>query len=190
MHVRAVGVEDPHHLDANLVLAVIVEEQRFRAALALVVAGARTQRVDVAPVAFRLRVDAGIAVHFGRGGLEHLGPGALGQSEHVDGADHARLGGLHGVELVMDGGGRAGEVVDLVHLHVERKADVVAHQLEAVVVEQGGDVAPTPGEVVVHAQHVVALRQEPRAQVRTEEPRTARHHDALAQEPSFCCPMD
>ena len=52
------------------VLAVVVEEQGFGAALALVVAGARAQRVDVAPVAFRLRVDGRVAVDLGGGGLK------------------------------------------------------------------------------------------------------------------------
>jgi len=38
MHPRTVGVEDARHLDAQRVLAVVVEEQRLGAALALVVA--------------------------------------------------------------------------------------------------------------------------------------------------------
>ena len=39
VHARAVGVEDARDLDVDAVLAVVVEEQRFGAALALVVAG-------------------------------------------------------------------------------------------------------------------------------------------------------
>ena len=59
-----------------------------------------------------------------------LRAGALGQPEHVDRAVHAGLGRLHRVVLVVDRRGRAGEVVDLVDLDVERKGDVVAQQLE------------------------------------------------------------
>ena len=62
VHARAVGVEDARDLDLELVLAMIVEEQRLGAALALVVAGARTDRIDVAPVVLGLRVHRGIAV--------------------------------------------------------------------------------------------------------------------------------
>ena len=53
---------------------------------------------------------------------------------------HARLGGLHRIALVVDGRGRAGEVVDLVDLDIERKGDVVAHHLESGVAEQVLDV--------------------------------------------------
>jgi len=54
MHVRAVGVENARDLDAQLVLAVVVEEQGLGAALAFVVAGADAPmaRVHVAPVVF------------------------------------------------------------------------------------------------------------------------------------------
>jgi hypothetical protein len=41
VHARAVGVEDADDADIDLVLAVVVEEQRLGAALALVVARAR-----------------------------------------------------------------------------------------------------------------------------------------------------
>ena len=53
VHARAVGVEDARHLDRQLVLAAIVEEQRLGAALAFVVAGARADRIDVAPIVLR-----------------------------------------------------------------------------------------------------------------------------------------
>jgi len=40
MHPWAIGVEDPRDLDVEPVLAVIIEEQRFGAALALVIPAA------------------------------------------------------------------------------------------------------------------------------------------------------
>ena len=39
-------------------------------------------------------------------------------------------GGLHRVELVVDGRIRAGQVLDLIYLRVERKDEVMAQQLE------------------------------------------------------------
>ena len=53
---------------------------------------------------------------------------------------HAGLGRLHGIELVVDRRGRAGQIVDLVDLDIERKRHVVAHQLEVRVVEQMLDI--------------------------------------------------
>jgi len=72
VHARAVGVEDASDLDVHAVLAAVVKEQGFGAALALVVAGARADRVDLAPVAFGLRMDFGVAVDLAGGGLKDL----------------------------------------------------------------------------------------------------------------------
>jgi len=53
---------------------------------------------------------------------------------------HAGLGGLHRVVLVVDGRSRAGQVVDLVHLDVEREGHVVADEFEVRAVQQVLDV--------------------------------------------------
>ena len=118
------------HLGGQLVLAHVVEDQRLGAALALVVAGAQPDRIDVAPVVFALRMHRRIAVDFGGRGLQKLDLQPLGQPQHVDRADDAGLGRLHGIELIMDRRGRTGEIVDLVDLDIERKRDVVAQQFE------------------------------------------------------------
>ena len=170
------------------VLAVVVEEQRLGAALALVVAGARADRVDVAPVVLGLRVDLGVAVDLAGRGLEDLRLGPLGQAQHVDRAVHAGLGGLHRVVLVVDRRGRAGQVVDLVDLDVEREGDVVAHQLEVRVVQQVDDVVLGAGEEVVDAQHVVAVGQQAVAQVRAEEAGAAGDHDPFSNGVLHCFP--
>ena len=114
-----------------------------------------------------------IAVDLGGRGLQELDLQPLGQPQHIDRADHAGLGGLDGIELIMDRRGRAGEIVDLVDLDIERKRDVVAHQLERLMVEQMGDVAPRAGEKIVDAEHVVSGMQKPFAQMRAEKARAA-----------------
>ena len=109
-----------------------------------------------------------VAVHLGGGGLEDAHLEALGEPEHVDRAVHARLRRLHRVELVMDRGGGARQVVDPVHLDVERPGDVVAHELELRVAQQVLDVLPPGGEEVVHAKNLVPPRQQPLAEVRLD----------------------
>src|SRR6202012_775084 len=81
MHARAVGVEDARDADAQLVLAVIIEEQGRGAALAFVVASARTDRVDVAAIILGLRMDRRIAIDLGGRGLEYLRAHALGETQ-------------------------------------------------------------------------------------------------------------
>jgi hypothetical protein len=113
--------------------------------------------------------------------LEDLGLHPLGQAEHVDGAVHAGLGGLHRVELIVDRGCRAGQVVDLVDLDIERKGHVVAHQLEVRAFQQMGDVVLGPGEEVVETNHVVAFGEQTLAEVAAEEAGAAGNEDTFSQ---------
>ena len=55
----------------------------------------------------------------------------------------------------------------------------MAHQLEAGRAEQVGDVRPPAGEVVVDAEHLVALRDQPVAEMAAEKARSAGHQDTL-----------
>lgn len=73
MHARTIGIEYPGDLDAQLMLAVIVKEQRLCAALAFIIARPEADRIDIAPVVFGLRVNNRIAVDFRRGCLKDLG---------------------------------------------------------------------------------------------------------------------
>ena len=180
MHARAVGVEDAHDLDLQPVLAVIVEEQRFGAALALIIAGARTDRIDVAPIGFRLGMDSGIAIDLARRGLQDLRLEAFGQAQHVDGAVDGGFRRLHRIMLVMDRRRRTGEIVDLINLDIEREAHIVAHELEARMGVQVIDIALGAGEQIVDAQHFVALIEQPVGQVRSQEAGTACHEDPLS----------
>ena len=86
--------------------------------------------------------------------------------------------GLDRIVLVVDRRGRAGKVVDFVHLHEQREGDVVAHQLKVGIADQVRDVVLGAGEEVVHAQDVAAVGEQALAQVGAEE---AGDEDAFAQ---------
>ncbi len=105
---------------------------------------------------------------------------ALGQAKHVDGAMDAGLGGLHRVVLVVHRRGRAGKVVDLLDLDVQRKRDIVAHQLEGRMADKVADVVLGPREEVIHAEDVVPSFNQAVAQVRPKESCAAGHQN-LAQ---------
>lgn len=179
VHAWTVGVEDPHDLDVEIVLAMIVKEQRLGAALSFIITSARTYRVDVTPVAFGLRVDRGVAVDLGGRGLHDPRLHPLGQSQHVDRADNADLGRLHWVELVVDRTRRAGEIVDLVYLDVERKADVLPHELKPRVADEVIEITLVAGEQVVDTKNFVAALEQAVDQVRAEESSPAGHEDAI-----------
>ena len=130
MHARAIGVEDAGHLDAHIVLAVIVEEQGLRATLAFVVAGTRADRIHIAPIGFDLGMDDRVAIHFRGRSLKDRNTQPLGEAQHVDRANDAGLGRLHRIELIVNRRSRTGEVVDFVDLDKERERHIVPHQLE------------------------------------------------------------
>jgi hypothetical protein len=68
--------------------------------------------------------------------------------------------GLDRIMLVVNWGGWAGEVVDFVHFHEERKRDVVPKELETRVVAMLRDVFLATCEQVIDAKDIAALIQE------------------------------
>ncbi len=120
----------------------------------------------------------GVAIHLGGRGLENPSPEPLGQHQHVDGAQHVRFDGLDRVVLVMNRRGRAGQIVDLVDFDEERLGHVVPEDLELLVIEQVLDVLSAAGEEVVQADDMVALCEEPFAEVGADEAGAAGYEDA------------
>jgi hypothetical protein len=84
---------------------------------------------------------------------------ALGETQHVDRSNDARLRRLNWIMLIVDRRGRAGEIVDLVDLDIERKGHVVAHDLEGRLTEQWFDV-PRTREIVVDAENLALLLEQ------------------------------
>jgi hypothetical protein len=111
-----------------------------------------------------------IAVHFAGRGLKDAAAQALGEPQHVNGPLHAGLRRLHGVVLVVDGRGRASQIVDLIDFDVEGERHVVPDQLEALVPDQMVDVRLGAGEEIVDADDVVARCDQPITEVGAEKP--------------------
>src|SRR5262245_50895905 len=177
---RTVGVKDARYANGEPVLAIVVVDERLGAALAFIVAGARSAHIDEAAIVLGLRMHVGIAVDLTGRGLEDPGAQALGEPQHIYSAEHARFRRLHGIVLIVDGRGRAGKIVDLVHFHVERKGYVVAHDLKAKMARKPGDVLTPACKVVVDAEHLAILAQQPLAQVRSDEPGAAGNKNTLS----------
>ena len=69
---------------AHFMLTMVVEEQSFRIALAFVVARPSANRINVAPVIFRLWMDGRITINFGCGSLENTNLQTLRKAKHID----------------------------------------------------------------------------------------------------------
>src|SRR5690606_7999141 len=85
------------------------------------------------------------------------------------------LGRLDRVVLVMDGRRRAGEVVYLVHLDEKREADIVAYDLERGVRQKVLDIVLSAREEIIDADDLVAVREEPVAEVGADKSGPSRH---------------
>jgi hypothetical protein len=53
---------------------------------------------------------------------------------------------LHWIMLIMEGRGRAGEIIDLVYFHIEGVGNVMPDDFEVLTVEQMFDIATRTGE--------------------------------------------
>ena len=78
--------------------------------------------------------------------------------------------------------GGTSQIVDLVHLDIERKRHIVPHQFEARILQQMPDIATPPGEEVIDAQHFIAALKQPFAQMRADEAGTTGNEDASTEE--------
>src|SRR5258708_11452780 len=75
----------------------------------------------------------------------------------------------------MNGRGRTSKIINLVDFDIEGKGYVVPQKLEPRVVKQVLDIAPGPGEEVIHAEQIAANFEQTFAQMRANETCTARH---------------
>jgi len=166
MHARAVGIKNSDDLYLQLMLPPVIKKEGLSTSFSLVVTRTNANRVDLAPVTLGLGMNLRVPVDLARRGLKNSGSRALSQTQHIDRAMHTRLGGLHGVMLVMNGARRAGEIEDLINLHVEREGDVVSHQFEVGPPQKVGNVSLTAREKVVHAEHLVTRLNQTIAEVR------------------------
>ena len=83
--------------------------------------------------------------------------------------------------LVVNGRGRTGQIVDLIHLHEQREGHVMAHQLKTPVVHELFHIGAGTGKKVVHTENFMPLIQQTRAQMRPQKARTARHKNPFPQ---------
>jgi hypothetical protein len=77
-----------------------------------------------------------ITIDLAGGGLKHPGTRATSKAEHIERTNYAGLGGIDGVVLIMDGRGWASQVIYLVNLSPQRINNVVAQELEVLVIQQ------------------------------------------------------
>lgn len=110
MHVGAVGVENTHDTNVQIVGAVVVEHDRLRSTLSLIVAGAGSNGVHIAVILLylllnavaptSLGMDRRISINLGGTGMEKSATGVTSELEQVQDAKDTALESLDGVGLL------------------------------------------------------------------------------------------
>lgn len=115
----------------------------------------------------------GVPIHLTRTGEQKPCPNSLGKSQHIKSTHHIGLNGLDWVILIMNRGGRAGQVVDLIDLQQNRLNDVMPNELEPRVPKMVHQIILPPGKEIINHNHVVAPVKELVNKMRPNEPSTA-----------------
>ena len=172
-------MKNTDNLDTHAVLPVIIHKQSFRATFALIVAGTETDRIDIAPIGFHLRMYGRVAIDLACRCLQDFRLDAFGQSQHIDGPHNRRLDRLDWIILIMNGGRGTSQVIDFVHLGEIRRRYIVAHQFEIGIRQQMHDVRLAARKIIVQTNDLMALSEQIPAQMRTDEPGASRYQYAF-----------
>src|SRR2546430_14555290 len=170
-HSRPVRIEDANDRGIHALLAVVRHRHCLAVALRLVIDAARADRVDVPPVALRLRMHLRVAVDLARRGEQEAGALPLRQTERVMRPVRADLQRVERLAQVVDRACERGEVVDEIDgpVDLDRVDDVVIEEDE-IVVAQMLQIFERAGLEVVHADDAEALLEQVLAEMRAEEP--------------------
>lgn len=87
--------------------------------------------------------------------------------------------------LIVNRRSRAGKVVNLINLDVQRKGDVMAHHLKIGIAHQMSNIAFSPCEKVVNTQDIMSFGEQPFAQVGAEKARTTSYQNPHITYPSL-----
>eukprot|EP01137_Pigoraptor_chileana_P013985 Opistho-2@4893 len=172
-------VEYSRHTHVHFLLLCIRIAHGLCNSLALVVAGARPDRVHVTPVGFLLRMLFGVAIHLRRRRKQQPRAHTPCEAEHVQRAHGVCFDRLDWVVLIVRRRGGRREVIDLVNLKKQRLSDVVVEQLEIWVPNPVVDVLLASRVEVVHHHHLVTLQHQHIDKMRPDKPRAARHENSL-----------
>jgi len=106
----AIGIEDSYDPGIEIVRSTIGHGDGLGVAFGLIVDRPGPDRIDVAPIGFRLWMDERIAIDFRSGGQEERGSLGSGKFQGVVGTEGSDLKGLKWKLEVVDRTGRAGQM--------------------------------------------------------------------------------
>ncbi len=157
----AVGIEYPHHVGIDAVIAMVGGDGGLGKTFGLVIDRTRTDWVDMTPVGLDLGMDFGVTVAFGCGGVKITSVVLAGKIKGIEGAGRTYQEGFDAQAGVVDRTGGRGEVEDVVDgARIEWLADIVLDEAEAGLVGEMGEIGMVAGREVVEADDGVAFGEQ------------------------------
>lgn len=92
---------------------------------------------------------------------------------------HIHFCGLDWIVLIMDGRSRTCQIIDFIHLNVQRVCDVMAKELEIRVIHEVQDITLGARVEIVDAEDVITILQQPFTKVRTQKAGASRYGSAF-----------
>ena len=172
-HARPVGIEDAHNARFQSVVPMIGHRNGFLEPFGFVVNASWANGVDMAEVLFVLGVHFRVAIDFAGGSDGYTGAFVFSQTKAIVHTKRSYLERLDGDFQVINGRRRRGKMQDVVQiaLNVDVFGDVVVVKSEVRMLLQVGDVFQIARDEVVHGFDLETLRDEPVAEVGSEEAR-------------------
>src|SRR3954447_24422150 len=147
---------------------VVVEKHGLCAALALIIAGAWTDRIDMTEIAFRLRVHFRISIYLACRSLQHTSPLLPRELEHIVGAKNASAQRPDRIPLIVSRRSRTSQIVDALDrtANLQAVTHVVLDKLKVWMVHQWSDIVECAGEEIIDTDDSVTMLNEAIAQMR------------------------
>jgi hypothetical protein len=130
---------------------------------------------------FLLRMYRGITIDFRCGSLKYLCLDTLGKAKHIDGTVDRGLGRLDRVELIMEWGGRTGQIIYLIHLDIERKTDIMPKHLKIGVCKERCDICTIARVKIVNTNDFMTEAYKSTTEVGTDKPRPTGYENSFVQ---------
>jgi len=157
IHPWDLGVGNLHDLNRQVILPLVVEEQRFSDAVTLVVTGRSPDGFYFFPLRLELRVHLRVAIDFRLRCLQDRSFESLCEAQHVDGPHYTRLRRLHRIALVVNRRRGTGKIENLIYFDIQGKSHIMSQELKLGICHQVVNVAFASSVKIIGAEDFMTL---------------------------------
>ena len=166
-----VSIENSCDSDVDTLDTIVLNEKSLGGSFSFIVARSDSNRVDMAPVVFALRTDFWVTVDFWSGSKEYSGFVLFGEIQDVDRALETSEKSFQWGILVMNGWGRAGQIIDLLGDKINSNfiSDVGVNKFKVGVINDILDVPQIACHEIINTDNFVSFFDKAIAEMRANK---------------------